>query len=307
MHKLSAQSTRLYEFLSTFPDLEDDDRRAFLCSDLQATEAQEEAYEFWTQLLQRATESGLLGTTRLSIHVERAADRLTEWHYANVTCGLMDNLMDLDEFRHRFAHVLGTSEDTEPLECLDLGDARVLVKRLTDCRVVATAPLVASGTSDNKTLESMERVEWRLQQSNSDIQMVEALRVGALALRGMNERVEVTDVEKVLEEWVEEEAQAAQVEEALRDGWTVGRQEDMEDDEEELEAELAELIEDSKKSRAGVNVQDIDSKSVNNKSVDVLADALGQVDISPSRAEDKKNKEEEEEEESDDEQVAIPA
>ncbi|KAJ2555902.1 hypothetical protein EV175_002163 [Coemansia sp. RSA 1933] len=67
-------------------------------------------------------------------------------------------------------------------------------------------------------LENVEKIMWQLEQSSSDLQMLQALRAGTLALRGMNQKAEDMDADKVFDDWAQEAARAGEVEEALQDG-----------------------------------------------------------------------------------------
>ncbi|KAJ1904119.1 hypothetical protein LPJ81_002683 [Coemansia sp. IMI 209127] len=91
----------------------------------------------------------------------------------------------------------------------NLAMAKLRLKRHIEENVLAKRVLA---------LENVEKILWQLEQSSSDLQMLQVFRAGTLALRGMNQKAADMDADKVFDDWAQEAARAGEVEEALQDG-----------------------------------------------------------------------------------------
>ncbi|KAJ2441192.1 hypothetical protein GGF42_007376 [Coemansia sp. RSA 2424] len=66
-------------------------------------------------------------------------------------------------------------------------------------------------------LETVDRVVLQLQQTSSDIQLVQTLSAGTVALRALNDAARDVDPDRVADAWEEEAMRAAELEDALAD------------------------------------------------------------------------------------------
>ncbi|KAJ1803116.1 hypothetical protein LPJ75_005970, partial [Coemansia sp. RSA 2598] len=100
-------------------------------------------------------------------------------------------------------------------------------------------------------LHSIERIYLRLEQTSSEIQLMEAFEAGTRALRGLNDSVKVDRVNRVFDDWAEESLRASDLDDVMADG-RAGMQAAAglsgEETDEELEAELEALLEEERKS-----------------------------------------------------------
>ncbi|KAJ2884285.1 hypothetical protein H4R27_002198 [Coemansia aciculifera] len=116
-------------------------------------------------------------------------------------------------------------------------------------------------------LETVEHVVLQLQQTSSDLQLMQTLSAGTLALRALNDEAKEVDPDSVADAWEEEAARAAELGAALDDTQAVVLPDDL-----DVEAELEALI-------AMDAAKDIGSKEQVEDDVDALADSIGKVDI----------------------------
>ncbi|KAJ2662557.1 hypothetical protein IWW48_001799 [Coemansia sp. RSA 1200] len=133
-------------------------------------------------------------------------------------------------------------------------------------------------------LEKVEKMYWQLEQSSSDIQVLHAFKAGARALRGLNEQAEDIDVYKAFDDWAQEAAMAAEVEDATRDGFELAMDTTALgiDADAELDAELDAIVAEEKKKESETRSVDKDGVTANqsgNESAESLADALENISI----------------------------
>ncbi|KAJ2213234.1 hypothetical protein IW140_003054 [Coemansia sp. RSA 1813] len=124
-------------------------------------------------------------------------------------------------------------------------------------------------------LENIEKILWQLEQASSDLQMLQAFRAGTLALRGMNQRAEDMDADRVFDDWAQEAARAGEVEDALQDGsdLVLDKMPDSvsgPDVDEQLEAELDAMM---------AAAEPLADKAQNSETAEVLVGALKNISI----------------------------
>ncbi|KAJ2491503.1 hypothetical protein IWW37_002278 [Coemansia sp. RSA 2050] len=138
-------------------------------------------------------------------------------------------------------------------------------------------------------LETVEHVVLQLQQTSTDIQLMQTLSAGTLALRALNNEAKDIDPDKVADAWEEEAARAAELGAALEDTQAVVLPDDL-----DVEAELEALI-------AVESAKDAESKEPAGDAVDALADSIGKVKITAKDPDTISNDEPQES------RVAVPA
>ncbi|KAJ2062160.1 Charged multivesicular body protein 7 [Coemansia sp. S146] len=116
-------------------------------------------------------------------------------------------------------------------------------------------------------LETVEHVVLQLQQTSSDLQLMQTLSAGTRALRALNDEAKEIDPDSVADAWEEEAVRAAELGAALDDTQAVVVPDDL-----DVEAELEALI-------AMDAAKDIGSKEQVEDDVDALADSIGKVEI----------------------------
>ncbi|KAJ2821477.1 hypothetical protein FBU31_004892, partial [Coemansia sp. 'formosensis'] len=139
-------------------------------------------------------------------------------------------------------------------------------------------------------LHTVEHVVLQLQQTSSDIHVVQALSAGTQALRALNDEAKEIDPDKVADAWEEEAARAAELGAALDDAQAAVLR-DAAIDDADVEAELEALIamesakdeteapaEDNVDAVAGDNNDDVVDAPADDI-VDALADSMGKVEI----------------------------
>ncbi|KAI8320163.1 hypothetical protein GQ54DRAFT_225801 [Martensiomyces pterosporus] len=130
-------------------------------------------------------------------------------------------------------------------------------------------------------LETIEKVALQLQQTSSDIQLMQALEAGTKTLRGLNEQADLASADRIFDDWAEEALKASEFEGVMNDGAALVQSnlpESVvgEDVDEELEAELDALV-----AASGETPKPIAAEAEG----DDLADALSKVAISSAAAE----------------------
>ncbi|KAJ1733834.1 hypothetical protein LPJ72_002661 [Coemansia sp. Benny D160-2] len=136
-------------------------------------------------------------------------------------------------------------------------------------------------------LGTVEKMYWQLEQSSSDIQVLRAFRAGARALRGINEQVEDVDVYRAFDDWAQEAAMAAEVEDATRDGFELAMDTTAAlgtDADAELDAELDAIVAEQKKENEKKEAEGVDdgresASQPKDESAESLADALENISI----------------------------
>ncbi|KAJ2746434.1 hypothetical protein GGI20_001352 [Coemansia sp. BCRC 34301] len=121
--------------------------------------------------------------------------------------------------------------DSEAREALRRQQRPVAAARLRLKRHIETNLL----TKRIAALETVERVVLQLQQTSSDLQLMQTLSAGTVALRALNNAAQAIDPDKVADAWEEEAMRAADLEQALADTQVVV-------DDMDVEAELEALI-----------------------------------------------------------------
>ncbi|KAJ2705552.1 hypothetical protein FB645_002341 [Coemansia sp. IMI 203386] len=293
---------------------------------------------------------GIDGRLVVCSAVQRAGQRVLDSHYEQVACSLMDNLMDMEEFRLKFADALSPSISANKVSqesqkndekkkgqgtMMSLVDADILIKHLLDLGHLTTMQLdhrhqlgdnrtlikfaasirtrvqpiteadtgafqviwtlkqlerqvdqletrvcvldtqirQALKTSNGKkmalsrlrlkrhieldvlpkridALHNIERVCMRLEQTSSEIQLMEAFEAGTRALKGLNDSVQVDRIGRVFDDWAEESLRASDLDDVMADGRAgvqVAAGLSGEDADDELEAELEALLEEERK------------------------------------------------------------
>ncbi|KAJ2454750.1 hypothetical protein EV183_001334 [Coemansia sp. RSA 2336] len=138
-----------------------------------------------------------------------------------------------------------------------------------------------------RALENIERIVLQLQQSSSDVQLLQAFRSGACALKGLNQQAELLDPQSIFDEWADQTIHAKEIQDAMQD--TIAQADS--DDDGALEAELDALLaadslvrqEPEAKSPSPVAAEAVAAEAADvaaNKDADDLADALTKVAIS---------------------------
>ncbi|KAJ2522455.1 hypothetical protein GGI11_001725 [Coemansia sp. RSA 2049] len=136
-------------------------------------------------------------------------------------------------------------------------------------------------------LETVEKMYWQLEQSSSDIQALHAFRAGARALRGLNEQAEDVDVYRAFDDWAQEAAMAAEVEDATRGGFELAMDTTTAlgtDADAELDAELDAIVAEQKKEKEKMEAESVDNgretaSQPGDESAESLADALENISI----------------------------
>ncbi|KAJ1646465.1 hypothetical protein LPJ64_002060 [Coemansia asiatica] len=291
--------------------------------------------------------SGANGRLVVRSMVEKTGQWILNSHYEQVTCSLMDNLMDMDEFRSKFASVFDPQPENaaavSPLQQdqkdkgakMAIVDANILVKHLSDQGHLTTMHLDSPYMTETRTLikfaasirtrvqpiteadtgayqvswtqkqlsrqisqletrvsildtqirqaiktpsgknlalsrlrmkrhiemdvlpkridalHNLERVYLRLEQTSSEIQLMEAFEAGTRALRGLNDSVQVDRISRVFDDWAEESLRSSELDDAMADGRAGVHQAAVglssEETDEELEAELETMLEEERK------------------------------------------------------------
>ncbi|KAJ1821541.1 hypothetical protein LPJ60_002554 [Coemansia sp. RSA 2675] len=167
--------------------------------------------------------------------------------------------------------------------------ARLRLKRHIESNVL---------TKRMAALETVEHVVLQLQQTSTDIQLMQTLSAGTLALRALNNEAKEIDPDKVADAWEEEAAHAAELGAALEDTQAVVLPDDL-----DVEAELEALIAvESAKDTESKDAESKDTEPVDD-AVDALADSIGKVEITAKDPDAISNDEQQEEES----KVAVPA
>ncbi|KAJ2437499.1 hypothetical protein GGF42_008611, partial [Coemansia sp. RSA 2424] len=103
--------------------------------------------------------------------------------------------------------------DAEARQALRRQQRPVAAARLRLKRHIETGIL----TKRIAALETVDRVVLQLQQTSSDLQLVQTLSAGTVALRALNDAVRDVDPDRVADAWEEEAMRAAELEDALAD------------------------------------------------------------------------------------------
>ncbi|KAJ2615958.1 hypothetical protein H4S08_000993 [Coemansia sp. RSA 1365] len=121
-------------------------------------------------------------------------------------------------------------------------------------------------------LERIEHVVLQLQQSSSDVQLMEAFRAGSCALQGLNRQVKSLDPESLFDEWADHTLRAAEFRDAMDDATNAAFADPIADA--EIESELDALLADENAKKLAQSAAEADA--------DELADALDKVTIAPT-------------------------
>ncbi|PIA16075.1 hypothetical protein COEREDRAFT_81519 [Coemansia reversa NRRL 1564] len=121
-------------------------------------------------------------------------------------------------------------------------------------------------------LERIEHVVLQLQQSSSDIQLMEAFRAGSCALQGLNRQVESLDPESLFDDWADHTLRAAEFRDAMDDATAAAVADPIADA--EIESELDALLADENAKKLAQSAAEADA--------DELASALDKVTIAPA-------------------------
>ncbi|KAJ2795669.1 hypothetical protein H4R20_005802 [Coemansia guatemalensis] len=121
-------------------------------------------------------------------------------------------------------------------------------------------------------LERIEHVVLQLQQSSSDIQLMDAFRAGSCALQGLNRQAEQMDPESVFDEWADHALRAAEFRDAMDDATAAAVADPTADA--EIEAELDALLADENAKKLAEAAADAEA--------DALASALDKITIAPA-------------------------
>ncbi|KAJ2633831.1 Charged multivesicular body protein 7 [Coemansia sp. RSA 1290] len=129
-----------------------------------------------------------------------------------------------------------------------------------------------------RALENIERIVLQLQQSSSDVQLLQAFRSGACALKGLNQQADLLDPQSIFDEWADQALHAKEIQDAMQDTTVQADSDDEDALEAELDALLAadSLLQQEPEAKSPVAAND----EAANKDADALADALTKVAIS---------------------------
>ncbi|KAJ2077153.1 hypothetical protein H4R24_005300 [Coemansia sp. RSA 988] len=121
-------------------------------------------------------------------------------------------------------------------------------------------------------LERIEHVVLQLQQSSSDIQLMDAFHAGSCALQGLNRQAEQLDPEKVFDDWADHALRAGEFRDAMDDATAASISDPAADA--EIESELDALLADENAKKLAQAAAEEDA--------DELASALEKVAIVPN-------------------------